>query len=67
MPLLLAGVSYWLIGFALSYVFGLKFGLDVIGIWIGLSIGTTIYAARCVARFQLQAGRLALRSRYITA
>lgn len=65
-PLLLAGLSYWLIGFALSYVFGLKIGLDVTGIWIGLSIGTTIYAARRVARFQL-AGRLALRSRYITA
>jgi len=66
-PLLFAGVAYWLIGFSLSYVLGLKLGLGAIGIWIGLSIGTATYAGFLVLRFQLLANRLALQSRQLTA
>ncbi|MCK1718215.1 MATE family efflux transporter [Bradyrhizobium sp. 141] len=51
-PLLLAAFAWWLIGFSLSYWLGLKMGLGAIGIWIGLSIGTTIYAALLVLRFR---------------
>lgn len=61
-PLLLAGVAYWLIGFSLSYMLGLKSGLGAIGIWIGLSIGAPVYAVLLVLRFQLLASRLALQS-----
>nr|WP_246752186.1 MATE family efflux transporter [Bradyrhizobium diazoefficiens] len=57
-PLLFAGIAYWLIGFSLSYLLGLRIGLGAIGIWIGLSIGTTVYAALLVLRFQLLANRL---------
>ncbi|MDA9421025.1 MATE family efflux transporter [Bradyrhizobium sp. CCBAU 53380] len=63
-PLLFAGIAYWLIGFPLSYVLSLKIGLGAIGIWIGLSIGTTVYAVLLVIRFQQLATRLALRRRY---
>ncbi|WP_084800135.1 MATE family efflux transporter [Bradyrhizobium sp. Ai1a-2] len=52
-PLLFAGIAYWLIGASLSYVLGFKIGLGAIGIWIGLSIGTAVYAALLVMRFQL--------------
>lgn len=62
-PLLFAGIGYWLIGFSLSYVLGLKTGLGVIGIWIGISIGTTVYAGLLLLRFELLANRLALQSR----
>ncbi|WP_439360332.1 MATE family efflux transporter [Bradyrhizobium sp. DASA03007] len=41
-PLLFIGIAYWLIGFSLSYLLGLKMGLGIVGIWIGLSTGTTI-------------------------
>lgn len=62
-PVLFAGVAYWLIGFSLSYVVGLKIGLGPIGVWIGLSIGATVYAALLVVRFHLLAGRLARQNR----
>nr|WP_245329069.1 MATE family efflux transporter [Bradyrhizobium centrolobii] len=52
-PLLFAGVAYWLVGFSLSYVLSLRIGLDAIGIWIGLSIGKALYAALLVVRFLL--------------
>ncbi|MCA1378925.1 MULTISPECIES: MATE family efflux transporter [unclassified Bradyrhizobium] len=51
-PLLFAAIAWWLIGFSLSYWLGLKVGPGAIGIWIGLSIGTTIYAALLVLRFR---------------
>lgn len=50
-PLLLAVLGYWLIGFPLSYVLGLHTAFGAIGIWIGLSIGTGLYAALLVLRF----------------
>lgn len=52
-PLLFAGIAYWLVGFSLSYVLSLKVGLEAIGIWIGLSIGKAVYAALLVRRFLL--------------
>lgn len=61
-PLLFVGIAYWLIGLSLGYVLSLKIGLGAIGIWIGLSIGTTIYAGLLVLRFQLLASRRALRA-----
>lgn len=61
-PLLFAGIAYWLIGLSSSYLLGVKVGLGPIGIWIGLSIGTTVYAVLLVARFLLLANRLALQS-----
>lgn len=65
-PLLFAGTAYWLIGFSLSYVFGVKMGLGAVGIWLGLSIGTIVHAGLLVLRFQLLASRLTLRSGRLT-
>ena len=58
-PLLFAGVGYWLIGFSLSYVLGFHSGLGALGVWVGLSIGTAVYAALLILRFQLLTKRLA--------
>lgn len=33
-PLLFVGIAYWLIGFSLGYLLGLKMGLGIVGIWI---------------------------------
>ncbi|MDH2348875.1 MATE family efflux transporter [Bradyrhizobium sp. SSUT77] len=52
-PLLFAAVAYWPIGLSISFVLGLKFDLGAVGIWIGLSVGTTVYAGLLVLRFQL--------------
>ncbi|WP_050425676.1 MATE family efflux transporter [Bradyrhizobium tropiciagri] len=66
-PLLFAGIAYWLIGFSASYVLAFKTGLGAIGIWMGLSIGTTVCAGFLVLRFQLLANRLVLQGRDLTA
>lgn len=62
-PLLLCCISYWLIGFSLSYVLDRKLGLGAVGVWIGLMSGTTVYAGLLVLRFHLLAKRLDLESR----
>ncbi|MBI5323305.1 MATE family efflux transporter [Bradyrhizobium sp.] len=57
-PLLLAVVSYWLIGFTLACVLGFKTSLGAVGVWIGLSCGTAVYAAALILRFRRLANRL---------
>ncbi|WP_371930207.1 MATE family efflux transporter [Bradyrhizobium sp. CCGUVB1N3] len=61
-PLLFAGIAYWLVGLSLSYLLGLKMGLGAIGIWIGLSIGTAVYAALLVMRLWRLTSRLVFTS-----
>lgn len=51
-PLLFAGVGYWLIGFPLSWLLGFHSGLGAVGVWVGLSIGTAVYATLLVLRFR---------------
>ncbi|MFQ3459893.1 MATE family efflux transporter [Bradyrhizobium sp. UFLA01-814] len=63
MSVLFAAIGHWLVGFSLSYVLGFWIGLGPMGIWLGLSIGTMIYAGLLVRRFQLLANSLALLSR----
>jgi MATE family multidrug resistance protein len=57
-PLLFAAISYWLIGFPAAYglAFWTKFG--AVGVWIGLSCGTAVYAILLIMRFRLLARRL---------
>jgi len=57
-PLLLAAISYWLVGFSASYLLGFWTTLGAIGVWFGLSIGTAVYATLLVLRFRLLASRL---------
>jgi MATE family multidrug resistance protein len=57
-PLLFAAVSYWLIGFTMACVLGFKTGLGAVGVWIGLSCGTAVYAAALILRFRRLASGL---------
>lgn len=50
-PLLFAGIGYWLIGFPASCALGFLTPLGATGIWIGLSAGTAAYAALITLRF----------------
>ncbi|WFU62542.1 MATE family efflux transporter [Bradyrhizobium brasilense] len=59
-PLLFAGIAYWIIGVSLSYLLGLKIGLGATGVCIGLSIGAAGYAVLLVWRLKLLVRRLAL-------
>jgi MATE family multidrug resistance protein len=49
MPLLFAAISHWLIGFTMACLLGFRTGLGAIGVWIGLSVGTAIYATLLIA------------------
>jgi MATE family multidrug resistance protein len=52
-PLLFAAICFWAAGFSTSYWLGFPAGYGAIGVWIGLSIGTALYAIMLVWRFHL--------------
>jgi MATE family multidrug resistance protein len=58
-PLLFAAVSYWGIGFCSAYALAFHTPLGPQGVWVGLSLGTLVYATLLIARFRRLAGRLA--------
>jgi MATE family multidrug resistance protein len=51
-PLLFAAISYWGIGFCTAYMLAFHTSLGAPGVWIGLSVGTLVYAALLVLRFR---------------
>ena len=57
-PLLFAVISYWLIGFTAAYGLAFWAGLGAVGVWIGLSCGTAVYAILLILRFRRLASRL---------
>ncbi len=50
-PMILAGLSYWAIGIPASYVLGFRYGLDGIGVWLGLVIGLGFAGLLLMGRF----------------
>jgi MATE family multidrug resistance protein len=50
-PMLFAGVSFWLIGFTSAYGLAFWTGLGVFGIWIGFSLGVGTFAVLLIWRF----------------
>lgn len=56
-PLAIAAVSFWVIGFTACYVLAFTADLGAIGIWIGLSASIAIYAMLLVWRFHALTGR----------
>ena len=57
-PMLFAALSYWCIGFVTSCVLGFVAGLGAVGVWLGLSVGTAVYAALLIVRFRRLARRI---------
>jgi multidrug resistance protein, MATE family len=58
-PLIFAAVSYWVIGFCSAYALAFHTTLGATGVWIGLSLGTLVYAALLILRFRRLASGLA--------
>jgi MATE family multidrug resistance protein len=56
-PMLLAALSYWVVGFTLAYVLAFPAGIGAMGIWIGLATGLAIAAALLSQRFRRQSRR----------
>ena len=57
-PLLFAAISYWLVGFPAAYGLAFHTKLGAVGVWIGLSCGTAIYALLLILRFRHLARRV---------
>ena len=50
-PMIIAAVSYWLVGVPCSYLLGFVAGWGGVGIWSGLVVGLTVAAAALHLRF----------------
>lgn len=69
MPMILAGVSYWLAGAPMCLYLGLGLHMQGLGVWIGLAFGLGVAAATLCVRFHrltrpgISAARVADRER----
>ncbi|SIO31134.1 multidrug resistance protein, MATE family [Rhodovulum sp. ES.010] len=57
-PMVMAGVSYWLVGMPVAYGLGFGLGWGGVGVWLGLAAGLAVAAVLMVGRFRRQAARL---------
>ena len=58
-PMLMATISYWIVGLPASYVLGFGFGLGAVGLWFGLVIGLALAATLLMWRFWGRTDRFA--------
>ncbi|MBR0719722.1 MATE family efflux transporter [Bradyrhizobium liaoningense] len=58
MTLVFAAIGYWGIAFPIAWVLAFHAHLGAVGVWIGLSIGTFVYAGLLILRFQRLARKL---------
>ena len=50
-PLVIAALGYWVVGFGMCWVAAFVFGLAGVGIWLGLALGLATVAALATLRF----------------
>jgi MATE family multidrug resistance protein len=56
-PMWIAGLSYWLVGFTLAWGLGKWAGLEGLGVWIGLAAGLAVAGIGMVWRFEILSRR----------
>ncbi|WP_375311968.1 MATE family efflux transporter [Bradyrhizobium sp. A5] len=59
MTLVFAAIGYWCVGFPIAWWLAFHAHLGAVGVWIGLSIGSFVYAGLLILRFRLLTRRLA--------
>ncbi len=50
-PMIMASISYWLIGIPVSYVLAFPLGYGGVGLWLGLVVGLAVAAVLLMLRF----------------
>jgi MATE family, multidrug efflux pump len=50
-PMVMAALSYWVVGIPASYVFGFVLDWQGVGVWVGLVLGLGCAAVLLMARF----------------
>ncbi len=58
MTLVFAAIGYWCVGFPVAWWLAFRGGLGAVGVWIGLSIGSFVYAGLLILRFRMLTRRL---------
>jgi MATE family multidrug resistance protein len=56
-PMVMAAVSYWMVGLPVAYVLGFVLGWEEVGVWLGLVISLVVASALLMARFWRRAPR----------
>jgi MATE family multidrug resistance protein len=51
-PMINSLISFWLIGFSLSYLLGIWLNGQAVGLWLGVTLGIIVGAVVLVARYQ---------------
>ncbi len=59
MTLVFAAIGYWCVGFPTAWMLAFHANLGAVGVWIGLSIGSFVYAGLLILRFRMLTRRLA--------
>jgi MATE family multidrug resistance protein len=54
-PMLIAAIGYWAIGFAGSWILAFPFGLGPLGLWLGLAFGLAVVATSLIVRLRFRA------------
>jgi multidrug resistance protein, MATE family len=55
MPMLIAGVGYWVVGIGIGSYLAFGLGWDGLGIWIGLAVGLAVVALLLLSRWTARA------------
>ncbi len=61
-PAFITFISYWIVGFPVSYYLGLYTSLESVGIWIGLFTGLFVASILLYIRFNYLSKKLILQS-----
>jgi MATE family multidrug resistance protein len=59
MTLVFAAIGYWCVGFPIAWMLAFHADLGAVGVWIGLSIGSFVYAGLLILRFGMLTRKLA--------
>ena len=54
-PMVIAAIGYWTIGFAGGWLLAFPFGLGAVGLWLGLALGLAVVAISLTLRLQSRA------------
>jgi MATE family multidrug resistance protein len=54
-PMLIAGIGYWAIGFVSSWLLAFPLGFGAAGLWLGLALGLAVVAAALTLRLRFRA------------
>ncbi|WP_439395444.1 MATE family efflux transporter [Bradyrhizobium sp. PMVTL-01] len=58
MTLVFAAIGYWCVAFPIAWVLAFHTELGAVGVWVGFSIGSLVYAALLILRFRMLARKL---------